>query len=192
MKLNYSESYNMMFTECFDDTPIGDVMGLLMTEGLVDNESDARMMIKSMSREWFECLYVEAKENNVKKLKARGPRKGELWAGGGQGGGAGGGGKKKAGGNSFGMAQGGEGQNFAGKGRFANNNRYGGPGGDKRHKNNPSADDRRAKIQKDQAAKDRNASRGITPEERRERARQNKERKAKENIDSLLKDIRGK
>ena len=167
MKLTLNESYQLAYTTSFDGSEIGDVLGMLMVEGLVDNESNARAMIQSMSREWYDLLVTEAEEYKVKKLKGRGPRKGELWAGGGQGGGAGGGGKKKAGVSSFGMGQGGEGQNFAGKGRFANNNRYGGPGGDKRHKNNPSADDRRAKIQKDQAARDRNASRGISPEERR-------------------------
>jgi len=43
-----------------------------------------------------------------------------------------------------------------------------------------------------QLAADKTAARGITPEQRRERARQNKEKKAKAGIDSLLKDIRGK
>ena len=50
------------------------------------------------------------------------------------------------------------------------------------------------KVQKDykkQMAKDKASDRGISPEARRERARQNKENKAKAGIDSLLKDIRG-
>lgn len=45
---------------------------------------------------------------------------------------------------------------------------------------------------KAQLAADKTAARGITPEQRRERARKNKEAKAKTKIDALLKDIRGK
>ena len=45
---------------------------------------------------------------------------------------------------------------------------------------------------KQQLAADKAAARGITPEQRRERARRNKEEKAKAGIDSLLKDIRRK
>ncbi len=41
-------------------------------------------------------------------------------------------------------------------------------------------------------ASDKAKERGITPEQRRERARNNKENKAKAGIDSLLKDIKGK
>ena len=51
------------------------------------------------------------------------------------------------------------------------------------------------KVQKDfkkNLVKDKTADRGISPEARRERARKNKENKAKAGIDSLLKDIRGK
>lgn len=48
-----------------------------------------------------------------------------------------------------------------------------------------------SKYQK-QIAADKASSRGITPEQRRERARKNKETKAKAGIDALLKDIRGK
>jgi len=43
-----------------------------------------------------------------------------------------------------------------------------------------------------QLAADKAADKGITPEQRRERARQNKENKAKAKLDSLLKNIRGK
>ena len=43
-----------------------------------------------------------------------------------------------------------------------------------------------------QLAADKAADKGITPEQRRERARQNKENTAKAKLDSLLKDIRGK
>jgi len=45
---------------------------------------------------------------------------------------------------------------------------------------------------KKQLAADKTAARGITPEQRRERARMNKETKAKAKIDALLKNIRGK
>lgn len=67
-----------------------------------------------------------------------------------------------------------------------------GLGKDKRHKNNVQGDNNRMKAYKDQIAKDKASDRGISPEARRERARQNKENKAKAGIDSLLKDIRGK
>ena len=43
-----------------------------------------------------------------------------------------------------------------------------------------------------QLAADKASEKGITPEQRRERARLNKEKKAKAGIDSLLKDIRRK
>jgi hypothetical protein len=66
-----------------------------------------------------------------------------------------------------------------------------GLGKDKKEKNNPSADDRRAAKQKAQAKKDRNLSRGISPSARRERARQNKEKSAYDKLDGLLKDVRG-
>lgn len=45
---------------------------------------------------------------------------------------------------------------------------------------------------KKQLAADKASAKGITPEQRRERARKNKETKAKAGIDALLKDIRGK
>ena len=66
-----------------------------------------------------------------------------------------------------------------------------GLGKDKRHKNNVQGDNNRMKTYKDQIAKDKASDRGISPEARKERARQNKENKAKAGIDSLLKDIRG-
>ncbi len=133
--------------------------------------------------------YLDISEE-TKKLRARGPRKGELWAGGKQGG-AGGGGKKQLGaGDSVGRAGDGKAHNNAGGGRFANNAPWKGAGAQKAVQNNPKADDKRANRQKAQAADDRNSSRGISPEERRERARQNKENKAKAGIDDLLKDIR--
>lgn len=67
-----------------------------------------------------------------------------------------------------------------------------GIGADKRHKNNTKADDNRAKTYKNQLASDKASERGITPAQRKERARQNKENKAKAGIDNLLKDIKGK
>ena len=67
-----------------------------------------------------------------------------------------------------------------------------GMGKDKAIKNNPSADDRRAARQKNQAKADRNADRSVSPSERKARAAKNKENKAKAGIDDLLKDIRGK
>ena len=67
-----------------------------------------------------------------------------------------------------------------------------GMGKDKAIKNHPSADDRRAQKQKKQAANDRNDERSVSPSERKERARNNKENKAKAGIDDLLKSIRGK
>ena len=70
-----------------------------------------------------------------------------------------------------------------------------GMGKDKKAKNNPSEDDKRAAKQKDQAKKDRDAENkdkyGISPSERKARAAKNKENKAKAGIDDLLKDIRG-
>ena len=66
-----------------------------------------------------------------------------------------------------------------------------GLGKDKRHKNNVKGDNNRMKSYKDQIAKDKANDRGISPEARKERARNNKENKAKAGIDSLLKDIRG-
>ena len=70
--------------------------------------------------------------------------------------------------------------------------KQGGIGKDKKEKNNPKADDKRAARQAAQAKDDRNADRGISPSARKERARQNKENKAKAGIDDLLKDIRKK
>ena len=70
--------------------------------------------------------------------------------------------------------------------------KQGGIGKDKKEKNNPKADDRRAARQAAQAKADRNADRDISPSARRERAKQNKENKAKAGIDDILKDIRGK
>ena len=70
--------------------------------------------------------------------------------------------------------------------------KQGGIGKDKKEKNNPKADDKRAARQKAQAASDRNDHRSVTPEERRKRAANNKENTAKKGIDNLLKDIRGK
>lgn len=188
MRLTLSESYNIQYNRPFDDSQLGDVMGMIIAEGLVDGETEARMMIQSMSREWFDLLHEESKEYKVKKLRQRGPRKGEVWAAGGAGG-AGGGGKKQLGkGDSVGQAAGGNAHNMAGGGRFANNAPWRGAGADK-----PAGDDKkRAAKQKAQAENDRNASRGISPSERKERARQNKEKKAEKNLDGLLKTIRGK
>ena len=67
-----------------------------------------------------------------------------------------------------------------------------GAGANKRHKNNTKGDDNRMKTYKDQLSKDKVNERGISPEARKERARQNKDNTAKKGIDSLLKDIRGK
>jgi len=71
-----------------------------------------------------------------------------------------------------------------------------GIGAKKSIQNDTKADDKRIDKQKSQAKKDRDSANqdkyGISPEERRERARKNKELKAKSGIDSLLKDIRGK
>jgi len=62
--------------------------------------------------------------------------------------------------------------------------------------NDPKADDRRIANQKSQAKKDREAANadkyGISADDRKARARANKEKKAKAGIDSILKDIRGK
>jgi hypothetical protein len=66
----------------------------------------------------------------------------------------------------------------------------GGIGKDKKEKNDPKADDRRAAKQKAQAEKDRNASRGVSKSARRERAAANKDKKAYGKLDDLLKDIR--
>ena len=73
--------------------------------------------------------------------------------------------------------------------------KVGGLGKDKKAKNNPAEDDKRAAKQKAQAKKDRDAENkdkyGVSPSERRARAAKNKENKAKAGIDDLLKDIRG-
>jgi hypothetical protein len=67
-----------------------------------------------------------------------------------------------------------------------------GIGASKSTQNNPKADDKRISNYKDQLKKDKASEKGVTPEQRRERARKNKETKAKAGIDALLKDIRGK
>lgn len=95
-------------------------------------------------------------------------------------------------GTETGKTTGGEGKAFAGKGKYANNTSWTGAGAQKSTQNNPKADDKRASDYKKNLAKDKASDRGITPEQRRERARMNKEKKAKAGIDSLLKDIRGK
>ena len=152
---------------------------------MIDKHQEADLL-RSLSAAYDQIV------EDTKKLKPRGPRKGELWAGGKQGG-AGGGGKKALGkGDSVGQAEGGKAHNNAGGGKFANNAPWKGAGAEKKEKNNPKADDRRAKRQADQAKADRNASRGITPAERKARAAKNKENKAKAGIDDILKDIRGK
>jgi hypothetical protein len=95
-------------------------------------------------------------------------------------------------GTDTGKSTGGEGKAFAGKGRFANNTTWTGAGAQKSTQNNPKADDKRASDYKKNLAKDKASERGISPEERKERARKNKEKKAKAGIDALLKDIRKK
>ena len=95
-------------------------------------------------------------------------------------------------GTDTGKSTGGEGKAFAGKGRFANNTAWTGAGAQKSTQNNPKADDKRASNYKKNLAKDKASERGISPEERKERARKNKEKKAKAGIDALLKDIRKK
>lgn len=65
-----------------------------------------------------------------------------------------------------------------------------GIGADKRHKNNVKGDDNRMKSYKSQIEKDKASDRGISSDDRKERARKNKENSAKKGIDSLLKDIR--
>ena len=91
-------------------------------------------------------------------------------------------------GTETGTTTGGEGKGMAGKGKFANNTPWTGAGAQK-----PSGSDKkRASSYKDQLRKDREKERGISDSDRRERARTNKENKAKAGIDDLLKDIRGK
>jgi len=65
-----------------------------------------------------------------------------------------------------------------------------GIGANKRHKNNAQGDENRIKNYKDQLKKDKAAERGIDPEARRERARNNKEKRAYNALDDVLKDIR--
>lgn len=67
-----------------------------------------------------------------------------------------------------------------------------GIGSKKRHMNNTKGDDNRIKTYKDQIKKDKASDRGISDEDRKARARANKEKKAKSGIDDLLKSIRGK
>jgi hypothetical protein len=129
-------------------------------------------------------MYMD--EEEVKKLRRREMRKGE---GLNNYGGVGYGKEKKNVGSSddVGKNTGGA-AGFAGKGKFANNTPWTGAGAQK-----PSGSDKkRASKYKDQLRKDRESERGISDSDRRERARANKEKKAKAGIDSLLKDIRGK
>ena len=165
MKLNFSESYELQYNTSFDDTPLGDVMGYLMVEGLVEDEAGAKSMIKAMSPEWFSQLIIEADEYKVKKLRRREMRKGEglnNYAG------KGGRGERKAAGkgDDHGRAEGGDGKAMAGKGRFANNTPWVGAGAGKRHQNNTKGDDARIKNYNRVARDDR---RKAAEERRKER-----------------------
>lgn len=132
----------------------------------------------------YMSMYTE--EENVKKLKRREMRKGEglnNYSG------VGYGKEKKSVGTSddVGKNTGGA-AGFAGKGKFANNTAWTGAGAQKP----AGSDKKRASNYKDQLRKDREKERGISDSARKERARANKEKKAKAGIDDLLKDIRGK
>lgn len=67
-----------------------------------------------------------------------------------------------------------------------------GIGADKRHKNNIKGDEARVKNYNQQIEKDKASDRGISKEDRKARARANKERSSSKKIDDLLKDIGGK
>jgi hypothetical protein len=74
--------------------------------------------------------------------------------------------------------------------------KQGGIGKDKKAVNDPKADDRRAEKQKNQANKDRadvNKSKyGVSPEERKKRAKKNKEERINREGEAYLKKLQGK
>lgn len=84
-------------------------------------------------------------------------------------------------GSDEGKTTGGDGKGMAGKGRFANNTPWTGAGSEKKTKNNPKADDKRAQRQKDQAKADRRAAAA-------ERRSSGEAKPTK--LDNVLKDIR--
>jgi hypothetical protein len=156
MDLSLQESHQLVHIECFDDTPIGDVMGYLMIEGLVESESDARLMIKSMSEEWFEQLVIESDDYKVKKLPRRNMRKGEglnNYAGRGKI-------QKKSSASETdtGRTTGGDGKGMAGKGKYANNTPWTGAGSGKSSSNDTKKDDKRIRDYNKQARADRRAA----------------------------------
>ena len=156
MQLSLQESHQLVHIHCFDDTPLGDVMGYLMVEGLVESESDARLMVKSMSEEWFEQLVIEADEYKIKKLPRREMRKGEgLNNYGGRGRTQK---KSSASTTDTGKTTGGDGKGMAGKGKYANNTPWTGAGSQKSSQNDTKKDDKRISDYNKQARADRKAA----------------------------------
>jgi hypothetical protein len=67
-----------------------------------------------------------------------------------------------------------------------------GLGKDKRHINNVEGDNARMKIYKDQIKKDKASDRGINNDDRKERARANKQKRINKEGEAFLNKLRGK